>query len=186
MTHINTHGGGAATTLNGLSFEQNTDLAASMQQAGVSMELLPKWNKTDAYAVFDKNGHRIGTVCKQARFYHEFIEPHDIVWSDILDTKMLPDDVFIDDEQKVVYIVEKKFQSQDGSTDEKPRGCEYNLRAYRKLCSSTGYDVRYTYIANDWWKQKKYRQLIEFVREKGCEWYFNVIPLSSLGLAGRI
>lgn len=186
MTHINTHGGGATTTRNGLAFEQDTDLAESMQRAGVSMALLPKWNKTAAYAVFDKNGQRIGTVCKQARFYHEFVEPHGIIWSDILDVQITPDDVFIDDEHKIVHIVEKKFQSRPGSTDEKPRGCEYNLRAYRKLCASTGYDVQYTYVANDWWKQKKYCQLIEFVREKGCGWYFNDIPLSALGLENRI
>ena len=61
MTHINTHGGGAATNRNGLAFEQATETHEAMRTAGINLVQLPKrGSKLLGHEVFDKFHHRVG------------------------------------------------------------------------------------------------------------------------------
>lgn len=43
-------------------------------------------------------------------------------------------------------------------------------------------DVRYIYVLNDWFKQKMYEDVKRYIREHGCDYYFNEKPLDVLGL----
>ena len=81
-----------------------------------------------------------------------------------------------------VYIVEKKFQSKHGSTDEKLESCAFKLDRYNHLISPTGMAVQYTYLCNDWFKKPKYRDVIEYIWKNKCSLYFNTLPLSAIGL----
>ncbi len=183
MTHINTHGGGAATNRNGLAFEQATETHEAMRTAGINLVQLPKrGSKLLGHEVFDKFHHRVGLQLPKGRFYKDFLEPRGVQWRNIISKKLLPDDAFINEETRTVYILEKKWQSQAGSVDEKLQGCDFKREQYEKLCNPIGFQVVYTYVANDWFQKEQYADLRDYITRKGCFLFFNEIPLEFLGL----
>lgn len=182
MSRINKHGGGAKTNKNGLAFEQATETHEAMGAAGITV--VPwknKKSKTMGHEVWVKS-HRVGSLLPKARFYKDFLEPHGVDWRKVISKQIIPDDAFINEDQRVVYIIEKKWQSTSGSVDEKLKGCEFNRERYEKLCNPIGYQVVYTYVANDWFKKPEYADLREYIHRKGSALFFNQIPLSFLGL----
>lgn len=38
------------------------------------------------------------------------------------------------------------------------------------------------YILSSWFKQPKYKDLLDYIHNVGCEYYFDYIPLNKLGL----
>lgn len=81
---------------------------------------------------------------------------------------------------KIAYIIEKKFQNSAGSVDEKLPGCDFKKRIYQKLFKNLNYKVEYLYVLSDWFKQAQYRDVLEYIREVECHYFFNEIPLSFL------
>ena len=183
MKTINTHGGGAATNQNGLRFEQATELHETMSDMGMCLIALPKrGSKLPGFEVFDCNHHRVGLLLQKNRFYKDFLERRGVRWQDILSKKILPDEVFVNEETRTVHILEKKFQKQSGSVDEKLQTCDFKREQYEKLCNPIGFQVAYTYVANDWFKQSQYADVHDYIRRKNCNLFFNEIPLEFLGL----
>ena len=54
---------------------------------------------------------------------------------------------------------------------------------YKKLFTPLGYKVVYLYVFNDWFKHPRYRDILDYIKENGCYYFFNEIPLDFLGLA---
>lgn len=48
--------------------------------------------------------------------------------------------------------------------------------------SQLNIDVEYIYILNDWFKQPKYKDVLDYIISVHCQYYFNYIPLKKLGL----
>ena len=96
--------------------------------------------------------------------------------------QLLPDDAFINIINKTIYIIEKKFQSVAGSVEEELQSCSYNKRQYTKLALQIGYDLEYTYVLSGWFTKTKYADVLEFIEEVGCHYYFNELPLDFLGI----
>ena len=67
---------------------------------------------------------------------------------------LLPDECFIDEENKVLYILEKKFQYRAGSTDEKLQTGHFKKEYY--LEQYPNYQIKYAFVLSDWFKQDKY------------------------------
>jgi hypothetical protein len=42
--------------------------------------------------------------------------------------------------------------------------------------------VTYSYLFNDWWKNKKYDDVKDYMQQQGVNYYFNSIPLSALDI----
>lgn len=80
------------------------------------------------------------------------------------------------------YIIEKKFQSGSGSVDEKLPGCHFKKLEYEKLFTPLGFSVEFMYVFNDWFLDKKYEDMLKYIKYMGCNYCFNEIPLSFLGL----
>lgn len=169
----NKHGGGAKTNANGLRFEQDTSLNTALINAGykIQEEKVISGNKS------------IGFSVPQRKLYSKFLEPNGINYSDYNSKKWLPDECFINEKKKTAYIIEKKFQNSSGSVDEKLQGCEFKKKMYKNLLNPLGYEVIYLYIFNDWFKQPRYRDILDYIEEKDCYYFFNEIPLDFLGLA---
>ncbi len=169
----NTHGGGAMTNRNGLSFEQTTSLTEALTEAG--------------YIVLGNEvldiGHRvIGLSLPKLSLYRSFLEPNGIEYSDYNSKKWLPDECFINYDNETAYIIEKKFQNCAGSVDEKLPGCHFKKMEYEKLFTPLGYTVEYLYVFNDWFTQDMYRDTLAYISWTGCHYFFNAIPLDFLGL----
>lgn len=168
----NTHGGGALTNAHGLLFEQTTSLNEALINAGLRL--------SQSGEVYGSLGFVLGYSKSKHKFL-QFLEEKGVDLSVNSDT-LLPDDAFINIGNKTVYIIEKKFQSVAGSVDEKLQTCLYKKRQYAKLISQIEYEVEYTYVLSDWFKQSKYNDVLEYIEDVGCFYFYNELPLDFLGL----
>lgn len=168
----NKHGGGAQTNRNGLHFEQTTSLNDALFQAGYDVQ--------DHVVYFD--GYEIGMSVPQTRIYSHFLTPNGINFADYNSKAWRPDEAFINYENRTAYIIEKKFQNCSGSVDEKLPSCHFKKWEYEKLFAPLGYNVEFIYIFNDWFKNPKYRDTLEYIERMGCYYFYNEIPLHILGL----
>ena len=99
--------------------------------------------------------------------------------------KWLPDEAFLNEYTRTVYIIEKKYQQTSGSVDEKLPNCDFKKKEYEKLFNPLNIKVRYIYIFNNWFNHPQYKDVLEYIIDVGCEYYFNEIPFESLGLEKR-
>lgn len=173
MRKPNLVGGGAQTNTNGLHFEQTT-------------ELRDLFENSNAFVVFGddiyKNGERVATLFQKNSLYKNLLEPSGIDYSKILSKKLLPDDAILVYSNKTLYIIEKKFQHSAGSVDEKLQTCDFKKKQYMRLMSPLGFNVEYCYFLCEWFEHPEYRDVKEYIKSVGCQYFFNEIPLSYLGL----
>ena len=179
----NRHGGGAATNRNGLWFEQETDLATALRQDApyVAVRAVQKgeWDILSGQK-------RVGSIYQKSRFHTSFLRQQGIRWQDYFPSKKpQPDSVLVNYNSNTVFLVEKKYQSVSGSTDEKLLACDFKARQYRKVCAEADFFVRYIYLFNDWFRQdgQGYPDYRDYIQAVGCEYFFNTIPLAVLGLS---
>jgi hypothetical protein len=170
----NKFGGGARTNEVGLKFEQETSLADALCKASV------KGVDLDPVDFEKKPGERIGYLAGKGKLYKRFLKHHNI--KSVVSKKLLPDEAFINEVEKILYVIEKKFQHRAGSVDEKLQTCDFKLKQYKKLAKLNGYDVKYIYLLSDWFKHEQYRDVLDYIKSVGCFYYFNEIPLDFLGL----
>ena len=168
----NIYGGGAQTNANGLLFEQTTNLNDALRNAGYDVH---------GVNVF-KNGKLIGYSLSKHNFYQHYLVPNGIDYKTINSKKWLPDDAFLNIDNSTLYIIEKKFQNVAGSVDEKLPNCHFKKQEYQKLVSSLGITVEYIYVFSDWFKKEQYRDVLDYIEQIGCYYYYNKLPLESIGL----
>lgn len=169
----NKFGGGAKTNKNGLSFEQTTSLEKALKQCGYNV---------NNYVISDSTGKKYGLSVQKNKLYSEFLKPNGIDYRDYNSKRWEPDECFINFTNKTAYIIEKKFQNSSGSVDEKLQGCDFKKKEYEKLFKPLGYKVEYLYIFNDWFRDKQYIDVLDYIKAVNCHYFFNMIPLSFLGL----
>lgn len=168
----NRHGGGARTNANGLHFEQTTDLNTALENVGY---------RVDNGHIYNQNVE-IGLSAPKHNIYKNFLEQKKINYKEINSKRWLPDEAFINYQNNTVYIIEKKFQNVSGSVDEKLPGCDFKKKEYEKLFNPLNYQVEFIYVFNDWFKQPKYKDILEYIKNVGCRYFYNEIPLNILGL----
>ena len=179
---INVHGGGNHANKNGVHFEQDTSLPEALKNLNITLIKNNKIkSKLPAYDIY-QDGVQIGMATRGARMYNDIFEPHNVDYKEHISQKLCPDDVFMDMRHNTVFIIEKKFQSRAGSVDEKLQTCDFKKKQYEKLFGLIGYEVKYIYVFNDWFKQERYKDVLEYIIASGCYYFFNEIPVSFLGL----
>lgn len=170
----NKFGGGAKTNEVGLKFEQDKSLAKALRRSSIKgVELDPK-------DFVYKDGQKIGFLAGKSQLYNRFLNNLNI--QAVVSKKLLPDEAFVNEIKKTLYIIEKKFQHQSGSVDEKLQTCDFKLKQYKKLSQLKGYGAEYIFLLSDWFKQKQYKDVLEYINSVGCHYFFNEIPLSFIGI----
>lgn len=169
---VNRYGGGAQTNVNGLHFEQTTSLNDALQNIGYIV------NDCRVY----KGTEHIGMSVPQWNLYSKFLESQDINYQQYNSKRWLPDECFINFENRTAFIIEKKFQNTPGSVDEKLPGCHFKKLEYAKLFEPIGYTVEFLYVFNDWFLRPEYKDTLAYINSMGCYYCFDEIPLSFLGL----
>lgn len=167
---MNIYGGGSETNLHGLKFEQDTSLEQALIDFGFSIK------KNFIFAGEEK----IGETYQKHKLYSLFLKERKVDWTKIISKKLLPDDTFFNIKTNTFYIIEKKFQNVAGSVDEKLQTCPFKLRQYKKLIEPLGLKVIYCYILNDWFKQSSYTDVLNFIKEENCFYFFNKLPIDFL------
>lgn len=170
----NKFGGGSKTNEVGLKFEQDTSLEEAIRLAAHNgVELDPQ-----DFVLY--KGRRIGYLAGKGNLYKRFLENTDL--NKIISKKLLPDEAFVNEIEKIIYIIEKKFQHRAGSVDEKLQTCDFKLKQYKKLAILKGFNVKYIYLLNDWFKKKEYRDVLDYITSVGCYYFFQEVPIEVLGI----
>lgn len=168
---------GGANTQTGIVFENKTDLLIYLN------------NEVDDYNVKESDiGHEIyfknKLVAKSFRKHglYKFLKLKDINWEKHLSKKLLPDDAIYVIKENTLFIIEVKYQQVEGSVDEKLQTCDFKKKQYKKLFSELNYEIEYIYVLNDWFKNPKYKDVLDYIIDVGCSYYFEYLPLHKLGL----
>ena len=165
-------GKGGGNTRTGLIFEGKTDLAAFLaEQPGYTVQ-----NGTVYY-----EGQQVARIFKKHAFYR-FLEELHIDWQQHISKKLLPDDSIYVIINNVLFILECKFQQVAGSVDEKLQTCDFKKKQYQKLLAPANIDVEYVYLLSDWFRDPKYKDVLDYIHSVRCHYYFEYIPLQKLGL----
>ena len=82
----------------------------------------------------------------------------------------------------IMYIIECKHQQVSGSVDEKIQTCDFKRKEYMKLLAPANIDVEYIYILDDWFRDPKYKDQLDYIISVHCQYYFQYVPLKKLGL----
>lgn len=171
------NGVGGANTKTGLAFEGVTSLEEFLAgQEGFTI----KTNRQKVHEVH-VNGGLAAYVFKKSALY-KFLDSEGVDWKDILSKKLLPDDALYVPKSKTLFIIECKYQEVEGSVDEKLQTCDFKRKQYLKLMKLLGANVEYIYLLNDWFKNPKYKDVLEYINEVGCHYYFNAVDLKRFGL----
>lgn len=164
---------GGANTLTGLKFEKNTDLnKALLQKKGITIK------ESEVFY----NSKLVGNILQKHSLYKDFLEKKGIDWKKVISKKLLPDECFFNIKTNKLIIIEKKWQQIEGSVDEKLQTCDFKKRQYEKLCNPISAKVLYVYILNDWFKKDNYKDVLDYINEVGCQYYFNHLPINLLDL----
>lgn len=165
-------GTGGANTKTGLEFEGKVDLATFLsKQKGYKVK------KDDVYY----NGELVAKVFKQHKLY-VFLKDYGIKWEDYISKQLLPDNCIFVIIKNTIFIIECKNQTVQGSVDEKLQTCDFKKKQYQKLFSRINIDVEYVYILSNWFKDIKYKDVLDYIISVNCQYYFEYIPLYKLGL----
>lgn len=125
---INSVGGGAKTNLNGLHFEQTTELK----------DIFLSHSKFEVRGddIFTKDDNiKVATLFQKHSLYKNLLEKNGVNYKDYISKKLLPDDAILIYKTSTLYIIEKKFQHGAGSVDEKLQTCDFKKKQYTKLLS---------------------------------------------------
>jgi hypothetical protein len=170
----NRFGGGANTNINGLHFEQTTSLNTALQNAG--------FNIVNKYEVYDNNQF-LGYSINQNKFSTLFLRQKGINDRALNSKRWNPDEAFINELDKTVYIIEKKFQHTSGSVDEKLATFPFKIREYKRLLEPIDYNLVYMYLlSSNWFNAPKYKDYYDYMDELDCPYYFDNLPLNAIGL----
>ncbi|MCI6000439.1 MAG: hypothetical protein MRZ23_02840 [Finegoldia magna] len=166
------NGKGGANTKTGLVFEGKTDLATFLNnQKGYSVKNNIVYYEND----------EVAKIFKKEAFYR-YLKEEGIDWRKIISRKILPDDSIYVIINNTLFIVECKYQQVGGSVDEKLQTCDFKRKQYQKLMSQINIDVEYVYLLSDWFRQEKYKDVLDYIISMHCHYYFEYIPLSKFGL----
>ncbi|MBE8191014.1 MAG: hypothetical protein HAW64_02215 [Alphaproteobacteria bacterium] len=169
----NKHGGGAQTNCNGLKFERDTDILEELKK----LSYLTVKGDDIFY-----NNECIASIYEKHGLYTKFLMPKEIDWKEILSSKLLPDTAVVNHKAKVVYIIEKKFQSGGGSVDEKLQTSDFKTKQYSRLIKSLPYKVQFIFLLNDWFEDKKYDDVKKYIKDIGSNYFIETLPWDSVKL----
>jgi hypothetical protein len=165
-------GNGGANTKTGLVFEKETDLTKLLN--------LQKGYKVINGVVFFEQ-KEVGKIFKKNEFY-KFLAEQKVDWKKIISKKLLPDDSIFVITKNTLFVIECKYQRVEGSVDEKLQTCDFKKKQYQKLMSQLNIEVEYFYVLNKWFKQEKYKDVLDYIISVRCAYYFEFIPFEKLGL----
>ncbi len=164
--------GGAKTNLNGINFEQDVYLGKWIENAGFFLnDLSLRKDRIQISTILDDQKQVIGIYGRQGKIYEALKFWLDSSFSNeyialVFSAKIYPDAFIINFSRKTLYIFEKKWQQSSGSVDEKIQTGPFKLEMFQKLLKQFGVKVEYNYVLSDYYKNKKFRNVKDYYKEK--------------------
>lgn len=86
---------------------------------------------------------------------YRYLKEKNIEYKDIISKKLLPDEAYYNEEEKILYIYEKNINKPQEVLMKNPQTCGFKIHEFRKIGAAIGArEVYYTYIFNDWFKNQ--------------------------------
>lgn len=167
------NGKGGGNTKTGLVFEGKVDLSTFLSHQ-------PHYSIKGHDVYFDNE--KVARVFKKNDFYSIFLKELNIDWTKCISKKLLPDDSIFVLLNNTLFIIECKHQQVAGSVDEKLQTCDFKKKQYKKLMAPANIDVQYIYLLDEWFKNPRYKDVLDYIQSVGCDYYFEYIPLTKLSL----
>lgn len=149
--------GGSNTNKNGLLFEKNTLLDDKLN---VVERVQNGKAKNSYYLKVDLMGRHLLKVEKGG--LKSYLESRGD-FNKNCEKHLQPDEALIDAENKIIYVLEKKFQTGAGSVDEKLQTGLFKKEFYEEQYQD--YCIRYAYVLSDWFKKDKYNPEMRFLKK---------------------
>jgi len=160
--HIKNKGtgaGGSNTNKNGLPYEKLTELDNRIT--------IVEKSKFSSKIKFEHNS-RIFVKTKQSNLFKYMKDKIDITIPKAHGCKN-PDECYIDNELKNMFIIEKKFQQCSGSVCEKIQTPDFKVWQYSRTFPD--YNIIYIYCLSDWFKKNCIAEL-EYLNFKGIPYFW--------------
>ncbi|MBX3165433.1 MAG: hypothetical protein KF900_13240 [Bacteroidetes bacterium] len=153
-----------------MAFEARTSLLEDLEKRGFTIH-------NNEILVTGK-----GVIAKyyEKHTFYKLLNELKIDWRKLISKQLLPDGALL--VGKTIYIIEKKYQMGSGSVDEKLQTCDFKRKQYQKLLDTVNIKVEYFYLLNQWFDNSKNKDVFEYIRSVGCDYFFEYIPLVKLGL----
>lgn len=144
--------GGANTNINGLSYEELTDLKSMYKSCTQTL------NRSEIQ--FEGYDNTFIKVNKSA-LYHYMKQIGE------MNTELIPaagckqpDEAYI--YKNILFILEKKFQQTSGSVDEKIQTGSFKKIHYGELFPN--FKIYYIYCLSDWFKKDEYKSVLSYLK----------------------
>ena len=173
MRQPNRFGGGANTNRSGLEFERQTELRDAFVEH-------PRYALQGDTVLDRATGQAVGVLYEKNKLYKNLLAARGVDYTQLVSKRLLPDGAILVD--NTLYIIEKKFQAGSGSVDEKLQTCHFKKRQYERLVAPLGLKVAFYYLLNEWFLDSSYQDVLAYIEEVGCRYFFKEIPLEDLGL----
>lgn len=171
-------GTGGSETKTGLLFEQRVDLLTLIGRIpGYTTEISQQTPGTD---IFYRD--QLVAKCLRKNTFYKYLEYRNVDWKSMVSALLLPDDALLVIVRETLFIIEIKFQKVPGSTDEKLQTCDFKRKQYQRLVAPLELKVEYVYVLNDWFRQPRYKDVLDYIHSVNCHYKFNELPLAWLGL----
>mgnify|MGYP001559419450 CR=1 FL=1 len=164
---------GGGKTKTGLVFESRIDLRTAFTK-------FKQYTAKDGDLLFDNK--LVAKMYKKNDFYNKFLKSYNINYKSRISKKLLPDEAIFIIKDKILFIIEMKFQEVAGSVDEKLQTCDFKKKQYSRLLAGIGIKVEYVYVLNEWFKDKSYKDVLDYIKSVGCYYFFEILPFEFLGL----
>ena len=164
---------GGGKTKTGLKFESRSDLRSAFVK-------FKDYTAKDGELFYKRK--LVAKMYKKYDFYKKFLKNNDISHEEIISKRLLPDESIFIIRNNTLFIIEMKFQEVAGSVDEKLQTCDFKKKQYQKLLKGTKIKVEYVYILNDWFKHKSYKDVLKYIKDVKCHYFFETLPFDFLGL----
>ena len=170
----------ANTNKNWLKFEKDVefiDLLATLKW----YEIKKIENLKESYKIFFfwKN---VAETYKKHDLYKWFLDKKWINRKELISAKLLPDNAIYVFINNTLFIVEIKYQEVSWSTDEKLQTCDFKKKQYERLLWWTNIKLEFCYVLNNWFKQEKYNDVLNYIQAMNCKYFFETLPLDYLWL----
>ena len=165
-------GKGGGNTRTGLVFEGKVDLSTFLSK-------IPGYKIDNGIVYY--HSRKVARIFKKYKLY-DFLAELEINWEKIISSRLLPDDSIYVLINNTLFIIECKHQEGQGSVDEKLQTCDFKKKQYQRLFAPANIDIQYIYLLNDWFRQPKYKDVLDYIISVGCQYYFEYIPLKKFGL----
>lgn len=171
------------STITGLNFEKETDIIqifSNLEDYTVNILKQTTGGLVTNSEIFYK-GKKVANCFKKRGFY-SMLQEKNIDYSKLISKRLEPDQALYVLVNNTLFIIEIKFQSVNGSVDEKLQTCDFKKKQYKKLMAPLNIDIEYIYILNDWFRKPEYKDVLDYIISVNCQYYFQYIPLQKLGL----